>query len=145
MFGHLIIKKEINIFLIILITMSQKLKLVESIKNRFWCTLLISNVHHIFQFLQIFSDVSELFTNNSLFGRKPKFHAYTWCLQLCFNLNAHQDIQNHRWASFALPRFWHNKTALKSLFDGFNRLQFLSHCTKHDQKIVNFFFVYQMS
>ena len=141
---HLINKKEIYNLLIMFSTMLQKLKMVESIKNRFFALLLISNVHHIFQFLHIFSDASELFTNNFFSWWKPRFHAYTWCFQLCFSFHTHQDIQNPRWASFALPRFWHNKTALKSLFDGFNRLQFLSHWTEHDQKIVNFFFVYQM-
>ena len=94
-------------------------------KIGFGALLLISNIHHIFQFLQIFSDFSEPFTKNSFSWWKPKFHAYTWCFQLCFNFHTHQDIQNHRWASFALQRFWHNKTALKSLFDGFNQLQFL--------------------
>ena len=43
-FGHLIDKKEINIFLIILITMLQNQKLVESIEKGFRALLLCSNL-----------------------------------------------------------------------------------------------------
>ena len=47
-FGHLIDKKEINIFLIILITMLQNQKLVESIKKRFWGTFIVFQSSNIF-------------------------------------------------------------------------------------------------
>ena len=98
-FGHLIDKKEINIFLIILITMLQNQKLVESIKKRFWGTFIVFQSSNIFFSFYEFSQMLVNLFLKILFLDETRFYtSNAWCFQLCCSFHSHQDDQGQRLA-----------------------------------------------